>query len=275
MIKDISVSLRMGEQDSPAEKYAISMAAALKAHVAGIAFAYDPVEMMAQWGYMAAAVGEQWPDYKEQAAATLDRFSEAADRAAISFERIMAPVDLANAGDRFGGIARRFDLSIVAQPEAEKAAVEKMIVSGAIFDSGRPVIVVPYIQTAPFKLDRVMICWDNSRPAARAIADAMPLLGLARSTEVVTVVEDALNEDEPDRADIGQHLTRHGLSVNINRIVREKIDVASALLSHAADSGADLIVMGAYGHSRLREFILGGVTQSMLRSMTVPVLMSH
>lgn len=275
MIKDISVSLRMGEQDSPAEKYAISMAAALKAHVAGIAFAYDPVEMMAQWGYMAAAVGEQWPDYKEQAAATLDRFSEAADRAAISFERIMASVDLANAGDRFGGIARRFDLSIVAQPEAEKAAVEKMIVSGAIFDSGRPVIVVPYIQTAPFKLDRVMICWDNSRPAARAIADAMPLLGLARSTEVVTVVEDALNEDEPDRADIGQHLTRHGLSVNINRIVREKIDVASALLSHAADSGADLIVMGAYGHSRLREFILGGVTQSMLRSMTVPVLMSH
>ena len=275
MIKDISVSLRMGEQDSPAEKYAISMAAALKAHVAGIAFAYDPVEMMAQWGYMAAAVGEQWPDYKEQAAATLDGFSEAADRAAISFERIMVPVDLANVGDRFGGIARRFDLSIVAQPEAEKAAVEKMIVSGAIFDSGRPVIVVPYIQTAPFKLDRVMICWDNSRPAARAIADAMPLLGLARSTEVVTVVEDALNEDEPDRADIGQHLTRHGLSVNINRIVREKIDVASALLSHAADSGADLIVMGAYGHSRLREFILGGVTQSMLRSMTVPVLMSH
>jgi nucleotide-binding universal stress UspA family protein len=231
--------------------------------------------MMAQWGYMAAAVGEQWPDYKEQAAATLDRFSEAAGRAAISFERIMAPIDLANAGDRFGGIARRFDLSIVAQPEAEKAAVEKMIVSGAIFDSGRPVIVVPYIQTTPFKLDRVMICWDNSRPAARAIADAMPLLGLARSTEVVTVVEDALNEDEPDRADIGQHLTRHGLSVNINRIVREKIDVASALLSHAADSGADLIVMGAYGHSRLREFILGGVTQSMLRSMTVPVLMSH
>jgi len=275
VIKDISVSLRMGEQDSPAEKYAISMAAALKAHVAGIAFAYDPVEMMAQWGYMAAAVGEQWPDYKEQAAATLDRFSEAAGRAAISFERIMAPVDLANAGDRFGGIARRFDLSIVAQPEAEKAAVEKMIVSGAIFDSGRPVVVVPYIQTAPFKLDRVMICWDNSRPAARAIADAMPVLGLARSTEVVTVVEGALNEDEPDRADIGQHLTRHGLSVNINRIVREKIDVASALLSHAADSGADLIVMGAYGHSRLREFILGGVTQSMLRSMTVPVLMSH
>jgi len=275
VIKDISVSLRMGEQDSPAEKYAISMAAALKAHVAGIAFAYDPVEMRAQWGYMAAAVGEQWPDYKEQAAATLDRFSEAAGRAAISFERIMAPVDLANAGDRFGGIARRFDLSIVAQPEAEKAAVEKMIVSGAIFDSGRPVVVVPYIQTAPFKLDRVMICWDNSRPAARAIADAMPVLGLARSTEVVTVVEGALNEDEPDRADIGQHLTRHGLSVSINRIVREKIDVASALLSHAADSGADLIVMGAYGHSRLREFILGGVTQSMLRSMTVPVLMSH
>lgn len=275
MIKDISVSLGMGEQDSAAEKYAISMAAALEVHVAGIAFAYDPVELMAQWGYMATAVGEQWPDYKEQAAATLDRFSEAADRAAISFERIMLPVGPANVGDRFGGIARHFDLSIVAQPETEKAAVEKMIVGGAIFDSGRPVIVVPYIQTTPFKLDRVMICWDNSRPAARAIADAMPLLDLAGSTEVAIVVEDALKEDKLDGADIGQHLTRHGLNVNIKRIVREKIDVASALLSHAADSGADLIVMGAYGHSRLREFILGGVTQNMLRSMTVPVLMSH
>jgi len=276
VIKDILVSLRMGEQGSPAEKYAISMAAALEAHAAGVAFGYDPVELMAQWGYMAAAVNrEQWPDYKEKAAATLDRFSEAADRAAISFERIMVPVDLANVGDRFGGIARRFDLSIVAQPEAEKAAVEKMIVSGAIFDSGRPVIVVPYIQTAPFKLDRVMICWDNSRPAARAIADAMPLLSRAGSTEVVIVVEDAVKEDELDRVDIGRHLTRHGLSVSINRIVREKIDVASALLSHAADSGADLIVMGAYGHSRLREWAFGGATRDVLQSTAICCLMAH
>jgi nucleotide-binding universal stress UspA family protein len=225
---------------------------------------------------MAAAVNkEQWPDYKEEAAATLDRFSEAADRAAISFEWMMLPFDFTNVGSRFGGIARHFDLSIVAQPETERAAVEKMIVGGAIFDSGRPVIVVPYIQTTPFKLDRVMICWDDSRPAVRAIADAMPLLGLAGSTEVVIVVEDAFKEDELDGVSIGQHLARHGLSVSVNRIARDKIDVASALLSHAADSGADLIVMGAYGHSRLREFILGGVTQSMLRSMTVPVLMSH
>jgi len=87
--------------------------------------------------------------------------------------------------------------------------------------------------------------------------------------------------DEPDKEDelhgvgVGQHLARHGLDVNINRIIRGKIDVADALLSHAADSGADLIVMCGYGHTRLFEFILGGVTRSMLRSMTVPVLMSH
>jgi nucleotide-binding universal stress UspA family protein len=276
MIKDIVVSLRPGEQGSPAEKYAISMAGTLEAQIAGVAFAYDPIELTSQLGYMAVAVAEeQWPDYKGEAAAALDRFSEAAGRAAISFERIVLPADFASIGDRFGRITRRFDLAVVAQAESERDAVEKMIVEGALFDSGRPVIVVPYTQTEPFKLDRLMICWDGSRPAVRAIADAMPLLARAGRTEVVIIADEANNEDELDGVDIGQHLARHGLDVEANRIIGGDIDVADALLSHAADSGVDLIVMGGYGHSRLREFILGGVTRSMLRSMTTPVLMSH
>ncbi len=130
-------------------------------------------------------------------------------------------------------------------------------------------IIVPYIQTAPLKLDHVMICWDGSRPAVRAIADAMPLLELARRVEVGN---ERGKQDEVEGADMGRHLARHGLNLEVKRITRGEIDIANTLLSHAAESGTDLVVMGGHGHSRLREFVLGGVTHSMLRSMTVPVL---
>ena len=150
-----------------------------------------------------------------------------------------------------------------------------MIAESALFEAGRPVIFVPYIQKAPLKLDNVMVCWDGSRSAARAIADAMPLLERAGHVEVVIVGNESGKQDEIQGADMGRHLARHGLNVEVERITRGDIDVADVLLSHAANSGAEFIVMGGYGHSRLREFVLGGVTRGILHSMTVPVLMSH
>jgi len=144
-----------------------------------------------------------------------------------------------------------------------------------LFESGRPMIIVPYVQTAPLKLDRIMVCWDGSRPAARAIADAMPFLKRAKNVEVVSVTSERGKQDEIEGADMGHHLARHGLRVEVTRIMRGELDVEDVLLSHAADSDADFMVMGGYGHSRLREFVLGGVTRSILRTMTVPTLMSH
>ena len=120
-----------------------------------------------------------------------------------------------------------------------------------------------------------MVCWDGSRPAARAIGDAMPLLAKAGKVEIVSIADDPGKEDKIEGVDMSQHLARHGLKVEVERIPRGDVDVADALLSHAADSGADIMVMGGYGHSRLRQFLLGGVTRSTLRSMTVPVLMAH
>jgi nucleotide-binding universal stress UspA family protein len=175
----------------------------------------------------------------------------------------------------FSRIARRFDLSVVAQAEPEKSAVEEVIAEAALFESGRPVIVVPYIQKGPFKLDQVMVCWDGSRAAARAIGDAVPLLKQSKRVEIVIVANERGKEDEIAGADLGEHLARHDLNVEVKRTVLGDIDVADILLSHAADSGADFMVMGGYGHSRLREFVLGGVTRSIFRTMTVPVLMAH
>ena len=124
-------------------------------------------------------------------------------------------------------------------------------------------------------LDRVMVCWDGSRAAARAVGDALPFLKKAKQVEIVIVSDKPNKKDEIPGADLGQHLARHGLKVEIKHMTSPDIDVASTILSYAADSNADMIVMGGYGHSRLREFVLGGATRSMLESMTVPVLMSH
>jgi nucleotide-binding universal stress UspA family protein len=134
---------------------------------------------------------------------------------------------------------------------------------------------VPYIQKAGLKLDRVMVCWDGSRAAARAVADAMPFLHKAKQVEIVIIATGRPKSDEVPGADLGQHLARHGLKVEVKRITSPDIDVPSTILSYAADSSADMIVMGGYGHSRLREFVLGGATRGILESMTVPVLMSH
>ena len=110
--------------------------------------------------------------------------------------------------------------------------------------------------------------------AARAIADAMPLITRAKAVDLVIVTERGKN-DEITGANMSEHLARHGVAVEVKRIAKGDIAVQDAILDYVADSGADLIVMGGYGHSRLREFILGGVTRSILKSMTVPVLMSH
>lgn len=276
MIKDIVVSLSVVEGGDFVGEFAISVAAALDAHLTGIAFVYDPIVPVAATGYIPSDVIEAQRSASQQAAKTaLDRFSAAAARAGISADATGLPASFGGAGDQFGQIGRRFDLAIVGQAEPDKNSVDEVIAESALFESGRPVIMVPYIQKTPLKLDRVMLCWDGSRAATRAIADAMPLLEHASQVEVVVVANDRGKQDEIPGADIGQHLARHGLKVNVARFSAGGIDVADALLSHAADSGADLIVMGGYGHSRLREFVLGGVTRSMLRSMTAPVLMSH
>ena len=276
MIKDIIVNLSVARNGSTVGNYAVSVAAALQAHLTGIAFIYDPVVPISGTGYIPADVIEsQRADNETAAEAAIKDFTAATDRAGISAEPQMLSASLTGAGDQFARMARRFDLAIVGQAQPEMSTMEQIIGETTLFESGRPIIMVPYIQKAPFKTGNVMICWDGSRTAARAVADAIPILGKSSRIEIVSVTSERGKEDEIEGADIGQHLARHGLKVDVHRISRGNIDVADALLSHAADSAADLMVMGGYGHSRLREFVLGGVTRSIFQSMTLPVLLSH
>jgi nucleotide-binding universal stress UspA family protein len=276
MIKDLIVNLPVAGGRDVAGPYAVSIAETFGAHAAGVAFAYEPVIPPTIMGSVPISLIEgQRAENEEAAANARARFDEAARRAGVSSGSWSTWASVPGAADRFSAMARRFDLSVVAQAEPGKLSPEEVIVEGALFGSGRPVVVVPYIQKSGVALDRVMIAWDASRAAARAVGDAMPFLARAKAIDVVIVASEQPKSDEIPGADIGQHLARHGLNVEVKRIVATGTDVASTLLSHAADTSADFLVMGGYGHSRLREFILGGVTRGILRSMTIPTLMSH
>lgn len=275
MIKDLVVNLSGTAPQDFAADYAVSVAKALGAHVAGIAFVYDPVIPDTVLGGIPTDLIEvQREEHTKAANAAVGRFEAAAKKAGVAAVTRVIDGSLAGAATTFGRIARRFDIAVVGQAQPEQGAAEELMIEGALFESGRPVIVVPYIQKQGLTLERVMACWDGGRTAARAIADAMPLLERAKAVDLVIVTEHG-KHDEITGANMSEHLARHGVRVEIKRIAKGDIAVQAAILDYAADSGADFMVMGGYGHSRLREFILGGVTRGILGSMTVPVLMSH
>ena len=275
MIKDLVANLSGAAPQDFAADYAVSVAKAFGAHVAGIAFVYDPVIPDTVLGGIPTDLIEvQREEHTKAANAAVSRFEAAAKKAAVAATTRVIDGSLAGAATTFGRIARRFDISVVGQANPERGAAEELMIEGALFESGRPLIVVPYIQKQGLKLDRVILSLDGGRMAARAIADAMPLLARAKAVDLVIVTERGKNE-EITGATMSEHLARHGVAAAVKRIAKGDIAVQDAILDYVADSGADLIVMGGYGHSRLREFILGGVTRSILKSMTVPVLMSH
>ncbi len=276
MIKDIVVNLTVGADRDVAAEFAISIADAFEAHITGIAFAYDPVITPTVMDGMSAVwVDTQRNENRAAAQAAIDKFEEGVRRESLSGEHRLMESSLGGAANLFGRIARRFDLAVVGQTDPERLASDDLFIEAALFESGRPVVVAPYIQKQGIKLDRVLVCWDASRTAARAVADAMPFLTRAKKVEIVMVSGKGGDKSEIPGVDFGQHLARHGLAIELKRLVAEDVDVANTVLSYAADCAADFIVMGGYGHSRLREFVLGGATRGILESMTVPVLMAH
>ena len=276
MIKDLVVYLSPKTTSDPAAGYAISLAEAFGAHVAGIAFAYEPVVVGSIFdGFPAALMDAQRQENGKAAKDAIARFEQAARLAGVPFETRLHSASVSDAVDMFGQLTRPLDLTVVTQAEPDTLAPQELIVEAALFNSGRPVVVVPYIHKDGLRLERTMVAWDGSRTAARAVGDAMPLLHRAKNVDVVTVTGEKSMADRIPGADLGRHLARHDLNVEVNDVPLGSLDVANALLSYAADNAIDFIVMGAYGHSRLREFVLGGATRSMLDAMTVPTLMSH
>jgi nucleotide-binding universal stress UspA family protein len=276
MIKDIVVNLTLGVETDPACRYAISLAEAYNAHITGVAFAYDP-----PWppSILEGAVIDVYrtakDDQQQKAKDALARFEHATKQSQLSAQPLMIEASLVDATDAFAALGRASDLVVVQQPEPDGSASAQDMVETALFASGRPTLIVPYIQKDGFSVDQVLCCWDGSRAAARAVGDSLPLLKKAKRVKVLTVVTGKFDEKDVTGADLATHLARHNINIELVRIPAADLDVANAILSHAADTDASMIVMGGFGHSRLREFVLGGATRGLLETMTVPTLMSH
>jgi nucleotide-binding universal stress UspA family protein len=277
MIKDIIVNLEHRIARDPARDFAITIAETFDAHAAGVAFAYAPDFP----GYVMLEIpsdiaARMIVESEKTALAAIERFDAAAWRSLVSAEHRLLKAIGAGAPAILSTLARRFDLSVFMQSEPNGVDNDDLIET-SLFQSGRPLIVVPYIQKDGLKLDRVVCCWDGSRAAARAVNDGLPLLVKATTVDLLIVLNEKTNT-APNivrGAEMAKHLARHDVKVQIVTLPAADIDVTNAILSYVADNSATLIVMGGYGHAKLREVILGGVTRDMLRSMTVPVFMSH
>ncbi|AMN38516.1 universal stress protein [Rhodoplanes sp. Z2-YC6860] len=275
MIKDVLVNLGVGKSRDAAGDFAISIAQMFDAHLTARAVACKlPVGGSVLDGVTADIVDGCTAQRKAAASQAKQSFDDRARLASIRADSGLLIDYVAEVAQIFAGAARHYDLSVVGQPEPENDLPESLINEAALFDSGRPVLIVPYIQKTGIKLDRVMLCWDGSRNAARAVGDAMPFLQRTGKISIVTI-ESTEQRNMIRGTQIAEHLARHELKVDLMPIVAPDSEVANVILSQAADMDTDLIVMGGYGHTRLREFVLGGATRDMLKSMTVPVLMSH
>jgi len=168
---------------------------------------------------------------------------------------------------------RSSDLVVAGQPGKGRVSD----VDDILFEGGRPVLFVPWIERAARPFERVLVAWDSSRESTRAIFDALPLLTSASAIEVFSIdpPDASTRADGLTGAEIADTLARHGLAVEINAQNSERISVSAVLENRCSDFAADLLVMGAYSHARIRERLFGGVTQMLLESMTVPVLMSR
>lgn len=271
---DIAVPLITHDNVSGTTSCALSLASMFGASTTGFAFVFDPVlPILGPFDAIPAeAIDEMVARGEQEAQENAAAFEQQAKQAGVKVTTKIVRAGINESAERFAAIARNFDISVVPQSSTEEV-LQPDFAEAALFDSGRPVLVVPYIHRAALSLRRVLVCWDGSRAAARALADAWPLLERAEAVNIVTAGK---ADDVPAiQESVREHFAQHGVSAQLQTLGVEDIDAGNAILSYAADVGASLIVMGGYGHSRVREWVLGGVTRTILQTMTVPVLLSH
>lgn len=278
-IKDIVVHVDGSDRAEERIKLATVIAEARDAHVTGVFAIPDPyMPALMAGGYVPSDIFDQ---IREEAA-------EEAGKAEKLFKKITEAgrvhsewrVEEGSASGVVSRHARYSDLAVVGKGDYDDPIKypHPELPADLMMTAGRPVLVVPNAGHYPAIGARVLVCWNASREATRAVNDAMPFL---RAAEKVTVL--AVNPHKPSggdhgdtpSADIALHLARHGVNAEAASTVSAGIEVADTILARASDLGADMIVCGAYGHSRTREWVFGGVTESLLRNTTVPTLLSH
>ena len=281
-LRDLLLVLDGSARDAARLETALELARTVGAHLTGLC----PLELLlpadlafALGGYPEAlalqSAVEQLQDQANARAATIEaEFRAGLARAGVNGDWRTAPGPV---GPAIAAAARHADLTVIGQddPDHRVPPAGRHMIEDVLLAAGRPLLLLPYAGRFPAIGRNVLVAWTPTREAARAVGDALGLIEPAAQVTVLTVAR-AGGGDAVPGAEIAAHLARHGLAVTAARSVSDgQIHEADMLLSYAADLGADLLVMGGYGHSRVRELTLGGVTRSVLRHMTLPVLMSH
>lgn len=277
MFRNILVHIPSERPVRPVIDVAVALSIARRSHLDAVAIGYESmggVGLLVEGGgaAVAAVMGAEQERALERANAAISVFETEARLAKIAYGTKAFAAIPAEAGETIGTLARLYDMTIVLQPEHSDVSYDNDIPQAVLFNSGGPMLMVPYIHKGPLDAHHVGIAWDGSRLAARAVRDAMPFL---MGANAVTVI--AINEEAGDASSdqLAAHLARRGIAARVQRLTVDRGNVQGAMLSIAAESSMGMLVMGGYGHSRLQERILGGVTRGMFDSMTVPVLMSH
>lgn len=277
MLKDIIVHLPVDRPAEPVVDCALSVAAMFGAHLDGVVCTYQTINPAMAVGPTAAvfALPTEYNTDPQRANSRLEQFVAVAAQAGIAAGRGCVSDTPFLANRTLAETSRLYDLAIVAQADSARPTHDSALPEALLFGSGRPMLLVPYIHSGPLKTGRALICWDGSSQAARAVCDALPFLERAQAIDVVSVNGNDAAPSEISAEKLLAHLARRGLSANLQQAVAESSNIHNVILSLAADLNSDFLVMGGYGHSRLREVILGGVTRGILESLTIPALISH
>ncbi len=288
-LRDLQLVLDGTPRDAARLHVALDLARAAGAHLTGLC----PLELLlpadlgfALGGYPEVLALQSTMEQLQAEATARSGAIEAAFRAALAGAAVAGDWHCAPGpvGPAIAAAARHVDLTVIGQddPDHRVPPAGRHMIEDVLLAAGRPLLLLPYAGSFPHIGRNVLIAWTPTREAARAVGDMLGLIAPGAQVTVLTIARAGAEQvprgvpgDVPG-AEIAAHLARHGLTVTAARSVGDgQIHEADLLLSYAADLGADLLVMGGYGHSRVRELTLGGVTRSVLRHMTLPVLMSH
>jgi nucleotide-binding universal stress UspA family protein len=280
-IKDILLALNTYPDATPESSVAdaVAIASALDARLAAIACKVKIKlpgsllgNMLIDLPGMAAAEAKKSAD---SASRLLALFNDETKKQGVAAETISETCFTMEVPEILVEYARLRDLTILPVPEGSD--FDQWYAESIIFGSGRPALVVPHDwkRRLPFRLETAVVAWDFSKAATRSVADAIPVLQKAKNVYIVTVTNEKEIDTRRSASELAKHLTHHGVKVTVETTDAAGRDIGTAITSYCATREADLLVMGAYGHSRLREFILGGATRGILSQPTLPVFMSH
>ena len=281
MFKDIVVPITGTSGDSHALNMALDLALAHEAHLTVMEMVNLPLPVAeGPWGLIPdLSVSDLYQQLREQGKANVVALKKRLEKETVSTEVRMVEAMFNDPSLLAAHCAHYADLTIIAgvPGDNKEGDISRTYFGSLLIESGRPVLVIPPRCKVPVPPKRIVAAWRPTRECSRAFHDALPLLVAAESVDILVVdpVGGELGHGEQPGADIATHLVRHGVKVNVQ--VRQSHDnrIASVLLDHVRDTHANMLVVGGYGHSRFREWALGGVTRELLFEANIPVFYSH